>query len=253
MDSQNLYICLELGYAELFTVLRQVRRFEFKTAMLYSAEILSCLEYLHSKDYVYRDLKPENVLFAEDGHLRLCDFGFAKHVPDRTWTLCGTPEYMAPEIILGKGHDKAVDYWSLGIFIFELLAGYPPFFGPDSISVYENVLDGVYYFPDSFNVASKSLITSLLNRTRSKRLGNLVGGIRDIKIHEFFAELNWDDLLAGKIPAPPIPSKKSGPADRFEEVPEVKYCPRYDKEDKYLPFFLGWDSNAQTEAKEENM
>ncbi len=100
----------------------------------------SAFEYLHSKNVIYRDLKPENLLLSSSGHLKITDFGFAKYVPDVTWTLCGTPDYLAPEIIQSKGYGKAVDWYSLGVLIFEMLAGYPPFFDEDHVRLYEKIL-----------------------------------------------------------------------------------------------------------------
>lgn len=97
-------------------------------ALFYITEIVLALEYLHKQKIAYRDLKPENLLVAADGHLKITDFGFAKRIDDRTFTLCGTPEYLAPEIIMSVGHNLGVDWWALGILIFEMLAGYPPFY-----------------------------------------------------------------------------------------------------------------------------
>ena len=108
---------------ELFTYLRNIGRLETSHACFYGGNVALMFEFLHSKNIVYRDLKPENLLIAEDGYLRLTDFGFAKVVEGRTYTLCGTPEYLAPEILLNKGHGKAVDWWTLGILIYELNAG----------------------------------------------------------------------------------------------------------------------------------
>lgn len=120
----NLYMVQEYVIGgELFRHLRKAGRFTGDTARFYAAEIVLALEYLHSKDIIYRDLKPENILLDSRGYIKIADFGFAKKVQDRTWTLCGTPEYLAPEIIQSKGHGKAVDWWALGILIFEMLAG----------------------------------------------------------------------------------------------------------------------------------
>lgn len=104
------------------------------------------------------------MLIAADGHLKLCDFGFAKHINDRSWTLCGTPEYLPPEIILGKGHDKSVDWWSYGVFIFELLAGYAPFYGPRPIDIYDKILAGIdaVNFPSFFSYEARDIITRFL-------------------------------------------------------------------------------------------
>ena len=102
----------------------------------YGAQVASMFEYLHSKNIIYRDLKPENLLIADDGYLKLTDFGFAKVVEGRTYTLCGTPEYLAPEILLNKGHGKAVDWWTLGILIYEMNAGIDPFSDEDPMAIY---------------------------------------------------------------------------------------------------------------------
>jgi serine/threonine protein kinase len=131
---------------ELFTYLRKLRRFEEPVARFYAAEIVLVLEYLHEQQggIAYRDLKPENLLLDQDGHIKLVDFGFAKRLgyrednrPVETYTLCGTPEYLAPEVIQNKGHTGAVDWWALGILIYEFLTGYPPFWHQNPIEIYK--------------------------------------------------------------------------------------------------------------------
>jgi serine/threonine protein kinase len=121
---------------ELFTYLRGIGRLDPPHARLYAAQVVSMFEYLHSKNVIYRDLKPENLLISGDGYLKLTDFGFAKVVEGRTYTLCGTPEYLAPEILLNKGHGKPVDWWTAGILIYEMLAGIDPFTDEDPMAIY---------------------------------------------------------------------------------------------------------------------
>ena len=164
------YVC----GGELFSYLRTAGRFNSHTSMFYSVEIVSALEYLHSLSIVYRDLKPENLLLDRDGHIKITDFGFAKKVSDRTWTLCGTPEYLAPEIIQSKGHNRAVDWWALGILIFEMLAGYPPFFDDNPFGIYEKILSGKIDWPRQVEPLAKDLIKKLLVQDRTKRLGKSI-------------------------------------------------------------------------------
>lgn len=130
---------------ELFSYLRKFRRFDEATAKFYAAEIVLVLEYLHEQQggVAYRDLKPENLLIDGDGHIKLVDFGFAKRLgnqegrPVETYTLCGTPEYLAPEVIHNKGHTASVDWWALGILLYEFLTGYPPFWHQNPIEIYK--------------------------------------------------------------------------------------------------------------------
>jgi CRP-like cAMP-binding protein len=150
-DRKYLYFLVELALGgELFTYLRRRDRFEEPVARFYIASVVLVFQHMHSKRIAYRDLKPENILLDTDGFMKLADFGLAKVVTDRTWTLCGTPDYLAPEIILNKGHDKAVDYWSLGVLIFELMTGTAPFFAHDPMNVYALIIQGSVRFPSHF-------------------------------------------------------------------------------------------------------
>lgn len=146
-DTDKLYLLLEyVPGGELFSYLRKYRRFDELTARFYIAEIVLVLEFLHEKQggVAYRDLKPENLLLDQDGHIRLVDFGFAKRLgcnederPVETYTLCGTPEYLAPEVIQNKGHTTAVDWWALGILLHEFVTGYPPFWHQNPLEIYK--------------------------------------------------------------------------------------------------------------------
>jgi len=176
---------------------------------------------LHSKNIVYRDLKPENILLDSKGHVKLTDFGFAKVVPDRTWTLCGTPEYLAPEIIQSKGHGKAVDWWALGILIYEMLVGYPPFFDDSPFKIYEKILQGKVEFPRFMDSAAKDLIRRLLTTDKMKRIGNLKSGAEDVKRMKWFKGVDWNELQQKMIPSPIVLKVAyDGDTRYFEKYPD---------------------------------
>ncbi|CAK82993.1 unnamed protein product (macronuclear) [Paramecium tetraurelia] len=205
-DERYIYFVLEyIQGGELFTYLRNAGTVQNEEAQFYSAQVVSMFEYLHTKNIVYRDLKPENLLVQPDGYLKLTDFGFAKVVEDRTYTLCGTPEYLAPEILLNKGHSKPVDWWCLGIFLYEMLAGIDPFNDEDPMAIYQKILKGKVKFPRNFDNEAKSLVKHLLEQDVTKRFGNLKNGVDDIKQHKWYETLNWKDLFAKKIKPQYIP------------------------------------------------
>ncbi|XP_017966167.1 cAMP-dependent protein kinase catalytic subunit 3, partial [Drosophila navojoa] len=189
------YVC----GGELFTYLRRAGKFSSQTSNFFAAEIVSALEYLHSLQIIYRDLKPENLLINRDGHIKITDFGFAKKLRDRTWTLCGTPEYIAPEIIQSKGHNKAVDWWALGVLIYEMLVGYPPFYDEQPFGIYEKILSGKIEWERHMDPIAKDLIKKLLVNDRTKRLGNMKNGADDVKRHRWFKNINWNDVYNKKL------------------------------------------------------
>ncbi|KAJ6072287.1 hypothetical protein N7467_010372 [Penicillium canescens] len=208
---------------EIFSYLRRQRRFSEETSRFYAAEITMTIEFLHDiHGIAYRDLKPENILLDADGHIKLVDFGFAKQVDNReTYTLCGTPEYLAPEVIHNCGHGLAVDWWALGILIYEFLIGQPPFWDSNPLRIYEQIVEGHLRFPANMPPAAQNIITLLCKTNPSERLGHISGGSTRVKSHPFFQDVIWDDLFYRRVKGPIIP-RLSHPADtgNFEEYPD---------------------------------
>ncbi|KAI5922197.1 kinase-like domain-containing protein [Camillea tinctor] len=239
-DAKNLYMVMDfVEGGELFSLLRKSGRFPNPVAKFYAAEVTLALEYLHSKNIIYRDLKPENLLLDRHGHLKITDFGFAKRVPDKTWTLCGTPDYLAPEVVSNKGYNKSVDWWSLGILIYEMLCGYTPFWDSGSpMKIYENILRGKVKYPAYVHPDAQDLLQRLITRDLTTRLGNLFGGSQDVKNHPWFAEVTWDRLSRKDIDAPYTPPVKAGAGDasQFDRYPEEteKYGQQANDEYGYL-------------------
>ncbi|QRW17660.1 protein kinase A [Rhizoctonia solani] len=220
-DHLNVYMLLSyVPGGELFSHLRRAGRFSPDVTRFYLSTIVLALRHLHAYDIIYRDLKPENLLLDHRGYLRITDFGFAKIVQDRTWTLCGTPEYLAPEIIQSAGHSKAVDWWACGILCYEMLVGYPPFFDDNPFGIYDKILRGKIYWPKELDRGSKELIQEFLQPDRSRRLGNLGGGVEDVLLHPWFRGVDWGALERGEIRAPLIPQVLSASDTRnFSNLP----------------------------------
>ena len=197
-----------LSGGELFQHLRKFRTFSEEKVRFYGAQIALALEYLHKKGIIYRDLKPENILMDDKGYLKLADFGMAKKLNDneKAMSFCGTPEYLAPEIITMEGHDKMADWWSFGILLFEMLCGIPPFYVENLDKMYEMIQNSAVKFPKRINLSddAKDIIQKLLEKNPKKRLG-AQKGIEEIKSHPFFAKINFTDIENKKVKAPFIP------------------------------------------------
>merc|ERR1712099_196304 len=197
-DDRFMYIIMEIiAGGELFVHLRRARKFSDEQSKFYAALTAAGFAHIHSKNIIHRDLKPENILMCQNGYSKLTDFGFAKIIEPgtRTYTLCGTPEYIAPEVLLNKGHGKPVDWWTLGILIYEMIVGYPPFVDEDPMGIYQKILSGKIVFPKLFDKNAKGLVKRLLTADLGKRYGNLKDGVDDIKQHKWFSIISWDDLL----------------------------------------------------------
>lgn len=207
-DNCCLYLLLEyVAGGELFSRLRLWHHFPNDAALFYSAEILLAIEHIHSAGYMYRDLKPENILIDNRGHIKIADFGFCKSTQEKSFTVCGTPEYLAPEIIKSEGHLQAVDWWAFGILIYEMLVGYPPFFDHNPYKIYKKVVQGEYVIPEDLNREAADLIRKLLTRQPEDRLGGRSS--EDVKRHEWFDGVDFDIVFRKEIPTPWVPSLKS--------------------------------------------
>jgi len=202
----KLYLILEyLSGGELFMHLEREGIFLEDTACFYVSEITLALEHLHRQGIIYRDLKPENILLDSQGHVKLTDFGLCKESIDEnsvTHTFCGTIEYMAPEILTRSGHAKAVDWWSLGALMYDMLTGAPPFTAENRKKTIEKILKGKLNLPPYLTPDARDLIRRLLKRQISQRLGSGGADADPIKAHPFFKHINWADVIARKLDPP---------------------------------------------------
>jgi len=227
-SADKLYLVLDyLPGGELFYHLKKERRFEEDRCRLYAAELVLAIEHLHERDIVYRDLKPENVLLDPGGHVCLTDFGLSKEAVatgGRTKTFCGTPEYIAPEILQGLGHGKPVDWWSLGTLVYEMLVGLPPFYSTDVNTMYDKILRGELTFPAYVSADARAILAALLQRSPDHRLGAGHGDAREVKAHRWFAQVDWG-RVARREYSPIYQPKLAGMSDTshfdqaFTELP----------------------------------
>ncbi|KIX03141.1 uncharacterized protein Z518_06692 [Rhinocladiella mackenziei CBS 650.93] len=220
----DLYLVTDfMSGGELFWHLQKEGRFKEDRAKFYIAELILALKHLHDHNIVYRDLKPENILLDANGHIALCDFGLSKAnltQDDTTNTFCGTTEYLAPEVLLDEqGYTKMVDFWSLGVLVFEMCCGWSPFYAEDTQQMYKNIAFGKVRFPrDALSTEGRNFVKGLLNRNPKHRLG-ANGDADELIHHPFFADIDWD-ALGKKNLVPPFKPKLSSVADTSNFDPE---------------------------------
>ena len=241
----SLFMLLEpcMG-GELFALLQVKRTLDETATCFYSACVVSAFSYLHSRRFIYRDLKPENIMIHADGHIRLVDFGFAKRMcTPRTFTVCGTPEYIAPEMLMANGHHEGVDWWALGVLLYEMAVGITPFsFHPETkkpdrdllpVDLYKNILNPKYelQLPSRLSLPLCELIERLLAFDPLTRLGCLSNGAKDVRSVAFYSSMHWHDLVERRLPAPCVEQQNaakcnwraSAPPEWLSEPPLTTY------------------------------
>lgn len=230
----KLYLVLDYcPGGELFFHLSRFRRFPERVARFYAAELLLAIGHLHKRSIIYRDLKPENVLLDADGHVKLGDFGLAKagiqHPYEGATSMCGTPEYMAPEVLAQMGHGFCVDYWGLGMICYEMMTGLPPWYTTDRQQLFRRLKSAPLDIPSYFSAASAACVAALLERNPRRRLG--VTGIRTVMEHEFFRSISWRALYSRRVEAPVRPCEGWQPpepvSDDFCTPPELLSTTQY--------------------------
>ncbi|QSZ28976.1 hypothetical protein DSL72_003485 [Monilinia vaccinii-corymbosi] len=220
----DLYLVTDyMSGGELFWHLQKEGRFDEKRAKFYIAELILALQHLHKHDIVYRDLKPENILLDANGHIALCDFGLSKANLTKnatTNTFCGTTEYLAPEVLLDEaGYTKMVDFWSLGVLVFEMCCGWSPFYAEDTQQMYKNIAFGKVRFPrDTLTTEGRNFVKGLLNRNPKHRLG-ATDDAEELKRHPFFSDIDWT-ALTKKLITPPFKPKLKSETDVSNFDPE---------------------------------
>ena len=214
-DSTKLYMVSEfMQGGDMFFHMHdgQIVIFNNEKTKFYILELVLAIEFLHKKNMIYRDLKPENILLDEKGHVKLTDFGLSKILDEdneKTFTICGTPQYLAPEVLLKKGYDKAVDWWSLGCVMYEMLSGRLPFCIKRGMKLSQKIYEKGVEYPKNLTKEAQDLIQKLLVVDPQKRLGQGPNGSEEIKNHPFFKGVNWDDAWKRKIKPPFIPKLKN--------------------------------------------
>jgi protein kinase A len=193
--------------------LKKFGKFDEMTSMFYLSQLILALEYLHNLDIIYRDIKPDNILIDHTGYLKVVDFGLSKRLTEgRTYTVCGTPEYLAPEVIAQLGYGKSADWWAVGVMAFNLTTGYTPFQDYDVEKTISKIVKGTYETPSFMSNDLQNLLTHILQVDVTKRYGTMKNGVDDIKNHKWFRPVHWKAIMCRKSKPPFIPTVE-GPSD----------------------------------------
>ena len=230
-DNSNVYFVLDyIPGGDMYDYLQIKKKLPEKDAKFYSAQIVLAFEHLHKANIAYLDLKPENVLIAADGYIKIVDFGSAKKIEKLSFGIVGTTEYLAPEIILAKGYTKAVDWWTLGVFIYEMVEGHSPFFQSTQVSIYDRILS---WTPSMMNFSEplEDLLKHLLEKTPCKRLGNMKNGVNDVKHHKWY-DLSWESLYQRTLSPPYVPDATANFSERKNHKLNISRTELFAKEFK---------------------
>jgi len=243
---QNLYLLLELGLGgELYATYANKKFWGSEPhAQYYTAGVVFAFEHMHRKKMIYRDLKPENILFNEQGHSKLTDMGLATICPGKTYTTCGTADYMAPEVINATGHMHAVDWWTLGILTFELMTGHPPFAASSMPLIYAKIQKGITQvkFPSESISSMRSYVKAMCNSDPAQRLPMKKGGADNVKNAEWYGGFDWAALKSQKMEPPYVPEVKSKTDLANFNVSEDEKPPQVE----YVDDGTGWDADFAT-------
>jgi serine/threonine protein kinase len=211
-DEYKLYIITEfMQGGEMFFHLHKEKRFSNEKTRFYIIEIILAIEFLHKNNMLYRDLKPENIMVDASGHIKLTDFGLSKmftKTKEKAFTICGTPQYLAPEILSDEGYDNSVDWWSLGCVMYEMLVGRAPFRIPKGSYLSADLYKKKISIPEFVNNDAKDLISKLLIPNPKNRLGYGKDGAKNIKEHPYFNGIDWEEAWEKKLTPPLIPKLK---------------------------------------------
>ena len=220
-DKKYLYFIMELVQGgELLYHLKKQIRFDDERTRFYISELILALEFLHNNNIIYRDIKPENILIDKTGHIKLIDFGLSKTYKDnneKIFTICGTPFYLAPEVIEKKGYNNSADWWSLGCLMYEMLSGNPPF-KIEGTNIYSIKFNEPLKMDNCFSEEAKDLINKLLNVDPTKRLGYGKNGVEELKSHPYFKDVNWEKLKNMEETPPFIPEIRDSMDLKYIEI-----------------------------------